>query len=53
MNQSDVCLLMFLFQNTWYINIFCLKAYKYLAKNGINFDYKCLFTLSPSLTVNG
>ena len=51
--QSDFCLLMFLFQITWYFKIFCLKAYKFLAKNGIYFDHVCLFTLSPSLSVNG
>ena len=51
MNQSDFCLLMFSFQITWYFKIFCLKAYKFFAKNGIYFDHECLFTLSTSLTV--
>ena len=53
MNQSDFCLLMFLFQITWYFKIFCLKVYKFLAKNGIYFEHEYLFTLSPSLSVNG
>ena len=44
MNQSDFCLLMFLFQITWYFKIFCLKVYKFLAKNGIYFDHEYLFT---------
>ena len=53
MNQSDFCLLIFLFKITWYFKIFCLKAYAFLAKNGIYFDHERLFTLSPSLSVNG
>ena len=54
MYQSDFCLFMFLFHITWYFKIFCLKAYKFLTKqNGIYFAHECLFTLSPSLSVNG
>ena len=48
MNQSDFCLLMFLFQITWYFKIFWLKAYKFFAKNGIYFDHGSLISDSIS-----